>query len=165
MATRLFITGGTIDGFDCSDPGSPSLYESSRVPALLTRARLSGLIPFETIVFKDGRSITEEDREAILKKCRDCGEDKIIITHGTSTLTDTAKFLGRAKLPKTIVLLGAAVPAEERDSDALFNLGAAFAAVQFLRHGVYITMNGRAFPWQNVRKNIKTGMFEAETGE
>lgn len=164
MAIRLFITGGTIDGFDCSNPGKPSAYDSSRIPELLRRARLNEPVQTETVFFKVGLRITEEDRKAILQRCRECKEDKILITHGTSTMAVTAKVLGNAALPKTIVIFGAAVPAEDRDSDALFNLGAAFAAVQTLPAGVYITMNGGIFSWDDVKKNTETGKFEAELG-
>lgn len=74
----------------------------------------------------------------------------------------TAKFLGKSKLKKTIVLTGSAVPAKNENSDAKFNLGFAMAAAQMLPIGVYIAMNGKIFLWNNVRKNLKTGFFEKE---
>ena len=84
----------------------------------------------------------------------------IIITHGTWILPKTAKFLGRKNLPKTIVLVGAIIPVNKKNSDALFNLGAAFTAVQTLPKGVYVTMNGKIFSWENVKK--EKGYFVTE---
>jgi len=96
----------------------------------------------------------------ILESCRWSDEGRIIVTHGTDTMVETATLLGKAHLPKTIVLTGAMVPYTVVDSDALFNLGASIAAVQFLQQGVYIVMNGRIFPWDNVRTNTEKGIFE-----
>jgi L-asparaginase len=111
---------------------------------------------------KDSKFVTDEDREIILKRCRECKEEKIVITHGTMTMPLTAKYLGEKSLAKTIVLLGSAIPANEENSDALFNLGAALTAVQLLPAGVYLTMNGKVFSWENVKKNLETGFFEKE---
>ena len=109
---------------------------------------------------KDSRFVTDEDRELILKTCKESKEDKIIITHGTETMSKTAEFLGKEGLEKTIVLLGAFTPANREESDALFNLGSAIAAVQLLLVGVYVTMSGNIFSWNNIRKNMETGLFE-----
>jgi L-asparaginase/Glu-tRNA(Gln) amidotransferase subunit D len=49
---------------------------------------------------------------------------------------------------KTIVLTGAMVPYAFGSSDGLFNLGSALSFVQALPPGVYVGMNGRAFPWE-----------------
>ena len=95
-----------------------------------------------------------------MQSCKDCTEDKIIITHGTDTMSETAQILGKVIEDKTIVLLGAMVPFNQPKSDALFNLGCAISAVQFLPKGVYITMNGKIFSWDNVRKNKEQGLFE-----
>lgn len=78
------------------------------------------------------------------------------------TMPITAKYLGKKNLKKTIVLLGAAIPGTKKNSDALFNIGAAFSAVQLLPDGVYITMNGKIFSWKNVKKNLTTGFFESK---
>ena len=109
---------------------------------------------------KDSKFITEKDKELILKKCQECKEDKIIITHGTMTIVQTAQYLGQRKLRKTIVLTGAMVPINKKETDGPFNLGTAFTAVQLLPEGVYITMNGKVFNWDSVRKNLDTGYFE-----
>ncbi len=111
---------------------------------------------------KDSKFVTDDDRALVLKKCLECAEEKIVITHGTMTMSETAKYLGKRKLQKTIVLFGSAMPANKANSDALFNLGAALSTVQLLPIGVYIVMNGKVFSWDNVKKNLDTGFFETE---
>ena len=96
----------------------------------------------------------------ILENCEKCNDEKIIITHGTDTMEQTAQVIGKAINDKTIVLTGAMIPYKFGSSDGLFNLGSALAFVETLPHGVYIAMNGRFFNWNNVRKNKKTGEFE-----
>ncbi|HSC39973.1 MAG TPA: asparaginase domain-containing protein, partial [Chitinophagaceae bacterium] len=92
--------------------------------------------------------------------CRNAKEDKIIITHGTDTMTVTARELAEKVPNKTIVLTGAMIPYKFGSSDGFFNLGAALAFAQTLPPGVYVVMNGRYFNWDNVRKNKQTGQFE-----
>ena len=95
-----------------------------------------------------------------LKRCIECDEDRILITHGTDTMCETAKLLGESDLNKTIVLFGAMVPYAVRNSDALFNLGCALGSVQLLESGVYVAMNGRVLPWADVQKNRDLGVFQ-----
>ena len=102
----------------------------------------------------------DEDREVILGQCRKCDRDRIVITHGTDTMETTARLLGENITGKTIVLTGAMIPYAFGSSDGLFNLGSALAFAQSLPGGVYIAMNGRCFPWDNVRKNRDAGVFE-----
>jgi L-asparaginase len=108
----------------------------------------------------DSLDMHESNRLRILESCRVAAEDQVVITHGTDTMAETAEVLGRAALPKTIVLTGAMVPYIFNNSDAVFNLGCAITAVQALSHGVYIAMNGRVFAWDRVRKNRQLGVFE-----
>jgi L-asparaginase len=108
----------------------------------------------------DSLQMTGEDRSLILERCRSCAEDKIVITHGTDTMENTAAALGQALQGKTVVLTGAMVPYQFGSSDGLFNLGTALAFVQTLPAGVYVAMNGRCFSWDNVRKNRELGVFE-----
>lgn len=158
MAIRVFVTGGTIEGLDNeSKPKGKSI-----IPKLLKEMRVSAECKVEVLMLKDSRLLTEADKELIFEKCRDCKEKQILITHGTWTMPMTAKYLGKNKLPKTIVLVGSMVPAKKKGTDALFNLGFALGAVQALPSGVYIAMNGRIFSWKNVRKNPKKGIFEKE---
>jgi L-asparaginase len=108
----------------------------------------------------DSLDMTEQDRALIADHCIKAEEKKIIITHGTDTMADTARFLADRITDKTIVITGAMIPYKFGSSDGLFNLGSAMAFVQSLPHGIYVAMNGRFFPWNNVRKNRKTGEFE-----
>lgn len=108
----------------------------------------------------DSLEMTAEDRDLIVHQCIKCDEDKIIITHGTDTMADTAKVLAEKVKDKTIVLTGAMIPIKFGSSDGLFNLGSALAIAQSCPPGVYVAMNGRCFKWDNVRKNKLTGIFE-----
>jgi L-asparaginase len=110
----------------------------------------------------DSLDLSEADRRLILENCRSVDEERIVVTHGTDTMAETARVLGEASLSKTIVLTGAMVPYAFGSSDGLFNLGSALSFVQALPHGVYIAMNGRCFSWENVHKNRELGIFETE---
>jgi len=162
MSIRILVTGGTIDGLDYDSLEEGPESHTSRIPDLLRQARVSVENSVEVLMSKDSRFITDEDRERMLKRCKECQESRIIITHGTLTMSETARFLGEKSVQKTIVLFGSAIPANEQKSDASFNLGAAIAAVQLLPAGAYITMNGRIFPYDDVKKNLGTGYFERE---
>jgi len=107
--------------------------------------------------------MTGADRALIVDRCRAAAEPRILITHGTDTMVETARALAAA-FPageKTIVLTGAMIPYAFGSSDGLFNLGSALSFVQVLPPGVYIAMNGRSFPADRVRKNHDTGVFES----
>ena len=106
--------------------------------------------------------MTDKDRSLILSECKKSDVDQVIITHGTDTMTQTAKELGKRKLNKTIVITGAMIPYKFGTSDGLCNIASALAYVQTLPAGVYVAMNGRVFDFNNVRKNRDTGMFEEE---
>jgi len=159
---KLLITGGTIDDVDYEHEEDAPTDKASFVPSLIRQSRVRLPYEHEIILQKDSRFITDEDRQHVLDKCRSCAEDKILITHGSYTMAQTAKVLGEAKLDKTIVLFGSMVPINESDSDALFNLGSAFMSVQLLPRGVYIISNGKVFSWENVRKNERGKYFEEE---
>lgn len=162
MAVRVIATGGTIDDLDhdCIED-MPEGHESL-MPDSLEQARVTADYLVEVLMQKDSRIVTDEDRELMATACLECDEDRIIITHGTKTLELTARYLGRKDIPKTIVLLGSIVPANQERSDAQFNLGAAITAVQLLPPGVYVTMNGKVFNWDNVYKNRNNMCFETE---
>ena len=127
---------------------------------MLVQARCKATVEVQTLFLKDSLHMTEEDRVHIVEACRNCAEDRILISHGTDSMPETARVLGGAGLPKTVVLFGAAIPYVKPASDALFNLGFALSAVQHLPPGVHVAMNGNIFPWNNVRKNRATGFFE-----
>ena len=120
------------------------------------------LVPVEirTLMMIDSLEMTGHDRDLIAHQCNSCEESKIVITHGTDTMADTAKLLAEKVKNKTIILTGAMIPIKFGSSDGLFNLGSALAFAQTLASGVYIAMNGRYFHWDNVRKNKETGVFE-----
>ena len=156
---RILITGGTIDKE--YDPLSGELtFTKSHLSSLLNQVRCKASYILEETMLKDSLQMVQGDREAILKKCVDCPEKRIIITHGTDTMVETARVLGRSVQGKTVVLVGAMIPYAFGASDAMFNLGCAFSAVQALREGVYVTMNGKIFSWDNVRKKKESGEFD-----
>jgi L-asparaginase len=162
MKIKVLITGGTIDDLDYEREEDAPQNHESLIPELLEQARVTPEYDSEILMQKDSRVITDKDRELILEKCKASSEDRIIITHGTYTMPGTAKYLGKVGLDKTIVLFGAHIPANKPNSDALFNLGTAFIAVQLLSKGVYVLMNGKVFTWDNVRKDFPTGYFKEE---
>lgn len=159
MTLRFIITGGTLDKHYHAIAGELS-FADTHLPHMLMQARVSAPYVIEKLMLLDSLDMQEADRQKVLTACQSAVESHIVITHGTDTMPDTAHVLGKAKLNKTIVLTGAMVPFEMKDSDALFNLGFACAAAQTLPHGVYIAMNGQVFTWDKVQKNKVVGRFE-----
>ena len=117
-------------------------------------------VDIRTLMMVDSLRLTDEDRQIIVHNCQKTPEDRILVTHGTDTMVETAGKLADSIKDKTIVITGAMIPYTFGSSDGLFNLGSALAYVQSMPHGIYIAMNGRCFNWDNVRKNRKTGFFE-----
>ena len=113
-----------------------------------------------TLMMVDSLQMDDADRGRIADACEDCAEKRVVVTHGTDTMVETAAALARGVAGKTIVLTGAMIPYAFGSSDGLFNLGSALSLVQVLQPGVYIAMNGRHFQWDKVRKNRETGVFE-----
>jgi L-asparaginase len=159
MVIRIFVTGGTFDK-EYDELEGALYFRDTHLPEMLELARCKLRTDIRTLMMIDSLEMTESDRRIILENCLKCKEDSIIITHGTDTREETARLLGEASIKKTIVLTGAMVPFKFGSSDGLFNLGSALAFAQSLPQGVYIAMNGRYFPWNNVRKNRETGEFE-----
>jgi L-asparaginase len=124
----------------------------------LGRSRLD--VEVRTLMMIDSLEMTEADRVIIAEQCMATPGSRIVITHGTDTMAETARFLEERVSGKTIVLTGAMIPYKFGSSDGLFNLGSALAFVQVLEAGVYVAMNGRCFAAGNVMKNKKTGSFE-----
>jgi L-asparaginase len=159
MTLRLIAAGGTFDKH--YDPLAGALsFAASHLPAIVTRCRLNAPVEITTLPLLDSLDMQDLDRQRILKACVDATEPQIVIIHGTDTMPETARVLGAAALSKTIVITGAMVPYAISDSDALFNLGYAFAAAQHLPPGVYVAMGGAVFAWDAVRKNRVAGRFE-----
>ena len=159
MAIRIFITGGTFDK-EYNELNGELYFKNTHLPALLEMGRNKVKVSITTLMLIDSLEMTDKDREEIVHQCNHSVEDKIIITHGTDTMAETAKVLAKNIKNKTIVLTGAMIPIKFGSSDGLFNLGSALAFVQTLAHGVYVAMNGRYFNWDNVKKNKLTGRFE-----
>jgi L-asparaginase len=161
MSLRIIATGGTFDKH--YDPLTGDLvFSDSVLPEALARARLTLPVNFEALLALDSLDMQDHHREQILAACKRCDEDNIVVVHGTDTMPETARYLGRAKLNKIIVLTGAMVPYQITQSDAFFNLGFACAAATLATPGVYIGMNGRLFPWDDVMKNRAAGIFQPE---
>lgn len=159
MPIKIIITGGTFD--KKYDEITGKLYfKKTHVPEMLKLGRCRLDIQVHSVMMIDSLDMTEADRQLILANCKKSPEHKIVITHGTDTMVETAKILGESIKDKTIVLTGAMIPYAFGSSDGLFNLGSALSFVQALPHGVYIAMNGRYFTWDNVRKNREKGVFE-----
>ena len=159
MSLRIISTGGTFDKH--YDPLSGELiFGASVLPAALKRARITASYVLEPLFALDSLDMQDEHRLHLLKACQRATEDRILIVHGTDTMRETAQVLAHAGLKKTIVLTGAMVPYLTNDSDAMFNLGFAFAAASLSEPGVFIAMNGRVFQWNEVIKNRSAGIFE-----
>jgi L-asparaginase len=159
MAVRIFITGGTFDK-EYNEITGQLFFKDTHMHDLLSMGRSHVPVEIRTLMMIDSLEMTAEDRDLIVHQCIQCDETKIVLTHGTDTMSETAKVLAQKITDKTIVLTGAMIPIKFGSSDGLFNLGSALAFAQTLPPGVYVAMNGRYFHWDNVRKNRQTGMFE-----
>ena len=159
MAIRIFITGGTFDK-EYNEITGKLYFKDTHMREILDLGRSKLDVSIRTLMMIDSLDMTDSDRNLILENCISTKGDQIIITHGTDTMTDTAKLLATGNLEKTIVLTGAMIPFKFGTSDGLFNLGNALGFVQSLPHGVYIAMNGRCFDYDQVKKNKGTGVFE-----
>lgn len=153
----IVTTGGTLDKayFDAL---SEYQVGASMVGRLLETARVTHPFRIVELLRKDSLDLTDADRELLRGAVAALPENRVVVTHGTDTMTQSAATL-RSVANKTIVLTGALAPARFADSDAQFNLGMAFAAAQCLAHGVYIAMNGRIFAGDAVRKDRDAARF------
>lgn len=159
MKIRLFVTGGTFDK-EYNELTGELFFKDTHLPEILKAARSEADVEVATLMLIDSLFMTNEHRQTILENCLNASEDRIVITHGTDTMVETARVLASQIKNKTIVLTGSMLPFKFGNSDALFNIGCAFGFVQALPPGIYIAMNGRYFDWDNVRKNKDVGKFE-----
>ena len=159
MCIRLFATGGTFDK-EYDEINGKLEFKDTHLNEILKLGRCKTEVRITTLMLMDSLHMKDSDRKVILESCKKTEEKRIVITHGTDTMAETAKLLGKNIKNKTIVLTGAMIPYKFGSSDGLFNLGAALAFVQALPHGVYVAMNGKYFLWNNVKKNKSTGEFE-----
>ena len=161
MRIKIYTTGGTIDKI-YFDQKSEYQVGDPQAKGVLERANVVLDYEVESIVRKDSLDFSDEDRELIRQKVASTPLERVVITHGTDTMIETAKVL-KSISGKTIVMTGSMYPAQFRDSDAVFNVGCAVTAAQILEPGVYIVMNGRIFEPHNVRKNVELNRFEEKT--
>ena len=159
MTVRIIITGGTFDK-EYDEINGNLYFNKTHMNEILLLGRSRLKVVIEPLMMIDSLDMKNSDREKILKQCTKSKEDKIVITHGTDTMSDTGKVLAGGSINKTIVLTGAMIPYAFGTSDGLFNIGGALAFAQCLDRGVYIAMNGICFEWDCVKKNKKTGFFE-----
>ena len=166
----ILVTGGTFDKrYD--ELAGRLAFGDTHVPEMLRLGRSRVDVVVRQLMMIDSLEMTDANRRAIADACLAAAESRIVVTHGTDTMVETARALaatfaegppkGGHQNAKTIVLTGAMVPYAFGSSDGLFNLGSALSFVQVLPAGVYIAMNGRAFKWDEVTKNRATGVFES----
>ncbi|HAH07414.1 MAG TPA: asparaginase [Elusimicrobia bacterium] len=160
MRIEILVTGGTFDK-EYDELTGRLFFRESHLGEMLRLGRCRLDVRVRTLMMIDSLLMKPSHRRRILAACRKSKADRIVVAHGTDTMTETAKVLGRAIEEKTVVLTGAMVPYKFGSSDGMFNLGSALSFAQSLPPGVYIAMNGRCFPWSNVRKNRDKGEFEA----
>ena len=159
MAVRFFVTGGTFDK-EYNELTGELYFRQTHLPEMLDLGRSRVEADVTTLFLIDSLAMTDDHRSLIAKACVDTPEEQIVVTHGTDTMVETARYLAPRVGGKTVVLTGAMVPWKFGSSDGLFNLGSALAFAQVLPPGVYLSMNGRWFAWDNVCKNKAKGDFE-----
>ena len=161
---RILATGGTFDK-EYNELTGELFFKDTHIGDMLRLGRCHLEVEVEPVMMIDSLQMTDADRDLILRRCQEAPETRIVVTHGTDTMEQTAALLGPRVTGKTVVLTGAMVPYTFGSSDGMFNLGTALAFVQTLAPGVYVAMNGRCFPWDSVRKNWQIGVFEALSRE
>ena len=155
----ILVTGGTFDK-EYNEITGKLFFNDSHIREMLDLGRCKLEVDIKKIMLKDSLDMKKIDRKLILDACLKTSASKLVITHGTDTMSETAKLLSKNINNKTIVFTGAMIPYKFGASDGLFNLGSALAAVQTLNHGIYIAINGNIFKWDEVKKNRKKGVFE-----
>ena len=156
----ILTTGGTIEGIDDDKQKKSPDDGTTSIEKFLEAANVSFQYTIEEVLRVDSRAITNTDRELLVNKIKATHSNRILITHGTFTMEDTAKYIGNLNLKKTIVLTGSFILGLSVQTDAPFNLGYAISSIQYLKPDVYIAMNGKIFHWKNVTKNIELQKFE-----
>jgi L-asparaginase len=156
---RIIVTGGTFDK-TYDEIGGRLSFGETHLPEMLRLGRSRVDVAITPLMMIDSLEMTDADRARIAQLCADCVETRIVVTHGTDTMVDTAAAIAAKVAGKSVVLTGAMIPYAFGSSDGLFNLGSALSLAQALPSGVYVAMNGRFFAWDRVRKNRATGVFE-----
>ena len=156
---RVLVTGGTFDK-EYNELNGSLYFKDTHLPEMLRLGRSRVDVSVRTLMMIDSLEMTAGDRALIVEQCRQANESRLLITHGTDTMVDTARAVAHGVTGKTVVLTGAMVPYAFGSSDGLFNLGSALSFAEVLPPGVYIAMNGQHFAWDRVRKNREAGVFE-----
>lgn len=157
---RILVTGGTFDK-EYDEVRGRLFFKDTHVQEMLAKGRSRVPVSIRTLMMIDSLEMTDADRAIVVDQCRVSEEDRIVVTHGTDTMVDTAGAVAAAGLAgKTVVFTGAMIPYAFGSSDGLFNLGSALSFAQTLPPGVYVAMNGQCFRWDQVRKNRDTATFE-----
>jgi len=159
MAIRILVTGGTFDK-EYNERTGQLFFKDTHIAEMLRLGRSRVEVTIRTVMMIDSLEMSDADRALIVQNCLQSEEERIVITHGTDTMAETAAAVAAAVTGKTVVLTGAMIPYAFGSSDGLFNLGSALSFAQVLTPGVYIAMNGKCFPWDRVRKNRERGEFE-----
>src|SRR5688572_21589670 len=148
---RIVVTGGTFDK-TYDEIGGRLSFRETHLPEMLRLGRSRVDVVITPLMMIDSLEMTDADRAHIAQVCADAPESRIVVTHGTDTMVETAAAVASRVADKTVVLTGAMIPYAFGSSDGLFNLGSALSLAQALPAGVYIAMNGRFFLWDRVRK-------------
>ena len=157
---QILITGGTFDK-SYNHINGDLFFEKTHIPEMLERSKCRLNVDVKTLMMIDSLEMTQKDIEKIIDECKKTKSSRIVITHGTDTMVNTAKKIAEKIKDKTIVLTGAMIPyAFGSSSDGFFNLGSALSFVQTLKNGVYIAINGQYFDYDKVEKNKLKGYFE-----
>ena len=157
---QILITGGTFDK-SYNHISGDLFFERTHIPEMLERSKCRLNVDVKTLMMIDSLEMTKKDIEKIIDECKKTKSSRIVITHGTATMVNTAEKIAEKIKNKTIVLTGAMIPyAFGSSSDGFFNLGSALSFVQTLENGVYIAINGQYFDFDKVEKNKLKGYFE-----
>jgi|TARA_Y200000002_G_scaffold380702_1_gene392817 L-asparaginase len=157
---QILITGGTFDK-SYNHISGDLFFERTHIPEMLERSKCRLNVDVKTLMMIDSLEMTKKDIEKIIDECKKTKSSRIVITHGTDTMVNTAKKIAEKIKNKTIVLTGAMIPyAFGSSSDGFFNLGSALSFVQTLKNGIYIAINGQYFDYDKVEKNKLKGYFE-----
>ena len=157
---QILITGGTFDK-SYNHISGDLFFEKTHIPEMLERSKCRLNVDVKTLMMIDSLEMTKKDVEKIIDECKKTKSSRIVITHGTDTMVNTAEKIAEKIKNKTIVLTGAMIPyAFGSSSDGFFNLGSALSFVQTLKNGIYIAINGQYFDYDKVEKNKLKGYFE-----
>ncbi len=165
---HFIMTGGTIDSYYDGTKDTAVTNKESIIPRFIQMLKLYNKTKFFEVCMKDSREIKKSDLKKVLSEIEKSTCKHVIITHGTYTMPDSARFL-RANLKRTdqtIILTASMLPMTEFTmSDGGFNLGYAVSEVQHLEPGVYVCMNGKVFSSEEVIKIITEGRFSSIISE